>query len=704
MSRNLSRLLAPQSIAVIGGGAWCRQVIMQARKMGFSGQIWLVHPGRIEVEGVKAVAHVRDLPGPPDAVFVGVNRNATIQSVKALSDMGAGGAVCLASGFSEAASEDAQSEILQAELVAAAGDMPILGPNCYGFINALDDALLWPDQHGCKRVDRGVAILTQSSNIAINLTMQRRGLPIAAVVTCGNMAQIGQAEIAMALLDDPRITAIGLHVEGFGDPSAWHTLALKARDKAVPLIALKVGASEQAQTATVSHTASLAGSDAGATALLRRLGIARLHDLPSFLETLKLLHCNGPLETNALSCISCSGGEASLTADTATNMRLHFPPLKAAQKTALSDALGPMVALSNPLDYHTYIWGDAARMTAAWLPMAASHIGLLMLVIDYPHTDASDWESATQAAIAVRARSGRPVAVVATLPELMPPDVSDRLMAAGVTPICGLCEAMRAAEAAASIRPPDDVPPVPPGPERASIMLSEAEAKTLLRRYGLPTPNSIVSDRAPDASKARGLAAPLVLKGQGRAHKSEAGAVRLNLTHEALNKTAQEMSANSFLVEEMVQGTVAELLVGVTRDAAHGFVLTLGTGGVLTELWQDSVSLLLPVTEAQVADALETLKTYPLLTGYRGRPAAQMDAIIAAVMAVQACVIAHADVISEVEVNPLICTPERAVAADALILMSPPTHVQGGLNEPDQNHPKRGRFAGHSGSAQGECH
>jgi acyl-CoA synthetase (NDP forming) len=296
MSRDLSRLLRPKTIAIIGGGAWCRSVLGQLRKADFPGKIWLVHPKGGVIEGLPVHTSIGDLPEAPDASFVGINRDATIDVVAALSEMGAGGAVCFASGFAEVA----DGHDLNARLLAAAGDMPILGPNCYGMINAIDGALLWPDQHGLARVEGGVAILTQSSNIAINLTMNRRGLPIAYVVTCGNQAQTTQAEIAAGLLDDPRVTAIGLHIEGFGDIALWQTLARKARDKGVPLIALKVGRSAEAQSATISHTASLAGGDAGAQALLDRLGIARVNDLPTFLETLKLLHAVGPLPSGRI--------------------------------------------------------------------------------------------------------------------------------------------------------------------------------------------------------------------------------------------------------------------------------------------------------------------------------------------------------------------------------------------------------------------
>ena len=668
MRRDLSRLLRPASIAVVGGGVWAAQVVRQSLKMGFQGAIYRVHPRADPVEGIAAVPRLADLPEIPDAVFLGVNRHATLEAVRELSAMGAGGAVCFASGFSEALAEDRSGADLQSALVAAAGEMPILGPNCYGFVNALDGALLWPDQHGCERVERGVAILTQSSNIAINLSMQRRGLPIACLVTCGNMAQCTQAEIAMALLDDPRITAIGLHIEGFGDTQVWHALARKAAGKGVPLLALKVGTSEHARAAAVSHTASLAGSHAGAMALLARMGVRPLQDLPGFLSALMLAHVAGPLESDALSSISCSGGEASLVADMAAGFSVSLPALTAPQRQALSVALGPMVALSNPLDYHTYIWGDVEKMTAAWLPMAADHIGLVLVVLDYPHTDASAWDAATQAAIALRVRGGRPVAVVSTLPELLPLEISVQLLAEGVVPLHGLREALAAAEALAARQNIAVLPPLPPLPDVPFKVLSEAASKNLLTEFGVTVPRGTSAPAGADlAFAASELTAPLVLKSSGLAHKSESGGVRLGLAHADLEAAARPMPGDTFLIEERVTGGVAELLVGVRRDAAHGFVLTLAAGGVLSELVQDSVSLVLPVTEDEVTTALRRLRVSRLIEGYRGAPAGNIPVLMACIMSVQDCVMAHAAEICELEINPLILTPDRAVAVDALV-------------------------------------
>jgi len=382
--------LRPKIIAVIGGGAWCENVIKQARKFGFDGAIWPVHPSKPNIAELPAFPSIESLPATPDASFIGINSHTTIAAVKALAQAGAGGAVCFASGFQEAIDEVVEGADLQDQLLRVAGDMPIIGPNCYGFINALDGALLWPDQHGVTRTDSGVAIITQSSNIAINITMQRRALPLAYVVTAGNQAQIGLAEIGASLLQEPRVTALGLHIEGVGDIRALEALSLQAAILGKPVIALKVGTSDQARAATISHTASLAGSDAGARALLRRLGIPQIDSLPEFIEALKLLHITGPLSSNRLASMSCSGGEASLMADLALPCGVSFPPLSDTQHQNLRAALGPKVKLANPLDYHTYIWADTAAMIKAFSAMMEPRLGLGILVSDFPRADICD--------------------------------------------------------------------------------------------------------------------------------------------------------------------------------------------------------------------------------------------------------------------------------------------------------------------------
>ena len=676
MTRSLDRLLRPRSIAVVGGGAWCKQVVLQCQKMGFQGDIWPVHPSAKVIEGLPVYRSIDALPDAPDATFIGVNREATIDIVAALSQRGAGGAVCFASGFLEAQAEDASGAALQESLLTKAGSMPLLGPNCYGFINYLDGALLWPDQHGGKRVDSGVAIITQSSNIAINLTMQSRALPLAYVVTAGNQAQSGIAEIGMSLLEDPRVTTLGLHIEGIGDLRAFEALAARARTLGKPIVAIKVGRSDQAQSAAISHTASLAGQDAGADALLNRLGIARIDDLPTFVETLKLLHIAGPLQQNTVATISCSGGEASLAADIGMFQDVAFPALNSRQITDLRAALGARVALANPLDYHTYIWRDVPAMTRAFAAMADPDIAITILIVDFPRADLcdpSDWDCVIASTIAAAQQTGRPYAMAATLPELMPEDVARTLMDGGVIPFSGLSEALAACAAASLQMPKDFVPITLPNQQGDAALVTEGEAKAALASYGLRTPRSARCASLEDiTSAAVQIGFPQVLKGEGVAHKTESGAVKLNLTTcEETLAAAGAMSASGYLIEEMITGTIAELLVGILNDPAHGFVLTIGAGGTLTEIMNDTVSLLIPASDAEITTALNQLKIAPLFHGYRGGAPVDLRSILKAIQAVQAFAIAHHSTLQEIEINPLICTETDAIAADALLRLTP---------------------------------
>ncbi len=200
-------------------------------------------------------------------------------------------------------------------------------------------------------------------------------------------------------------------------------------------------------------------------------------------------------------------------------------------------------------------------------------------------------------------------------------------------------------------------------------MLTEAQAKHALARHGLPIPRGIVAKagQTPDGTGLAGLTGPLALKSLGLAHKSDAGGVRLGLSAPDLPAAMADMPGEAFLIEEMVQNGVAELLLGITRDPAHGFVLTIGAGGVLAEIMDDTAACLVPATRDTLDKALSSLRIAPLLAGHRGRPAAQTDAILDAALALQAYALENADTLEEAEINPLIATPHTAIAADALI-------------------------------------
>ncbi len=612
----------------------------------------------------------------PDAAYIAVNRHLTVQAVRALRDLGCGGAVCLASGFLEAEAEDPDGAGLQMQLLEAAGDMSFIGPNCYGFLNYLDGAALWPDQQGGVRNATGVAIISQSSNMALNVSMQKRGLPLAYLGTVGNQAQVGLSTLGSAMLSDERVTALGLHIEGIDDIRGFENLAQVARVLGKPIVALKVGRSQRAREATVSHTASLAGSDAGSSALFERLGIARVDSLPVFLEALKLLHVCGPLASNRIASMSCSGGEASLMADTVLANELEFPRLDDAQHESLRKVLGPMVALSNPLDYHTYIWAKVDKIGETFSAMMKGDLALGIVVNDYPRQDrcnASDWDHVVTGMLRAREENGKPMAMVSSLHECMPETEALRLVGMGIAPMSGLDECLAAVEAAAWLGCDRAAPQtiLHPGLDRQAQMISEFEAKVELAGFGLSVPaGRKVETPEAAAQAARELGGPLVLKGLGHSHKTEVGAVKVGLAPSDVLRAAQGMGGSEFLVEEMITGTTVELLVGAVRDPVHGVVLTLGAGGQLTELLADCASLLVPASREDVEVCLKGLRCSKLIDGYRGAEPANQRAIIDAVMSIQDYVIAQVDRLEEIEVNPLIATPERAVAVDVLLRRS----------------------------------
>lgn len=659
MSR-LDRLLRPRHIAVLGAG-WALNVIEQCRKMGFSGPVWPVHPSKDQIGALKAYASLADLPEAPDATFIGVNRFATIDVVAELAAMGAGGAISFASGWEEAGEAG-----LQDRLVAAAGDMPILGPNCYGVINYLDGALLWPDQHGGVRVERGVALVSQSSNIVINMGMQARGLPVAYVACLGNAAVVGLAELTGALLDDPRVTAVGLYIEGIDDAPAFAALAEKARATGKGIAVIKSGKTESSRTAAASHTASLAGGGAASSAFLQQIGVAEVNTPSELIETLKIFHVHGPQIGTRICSLSCSGGEAGLVADLAAPYGIDFPPVPQPTHDRLFAVLGEIPTISNPLDYHTFIWGDGPKTTEVFSAMLEAYDAGLY-IIDTPRTDRCDpssYQPALDAIVAAQKATGKIAFPVASMVENFGEARVQAMMAEGVCTLLGLETALAAVKAAQTPAGVAGWRPARAQPSRETRLLSEAEGKALLASVGVEVPGSVTGETLAEVAKKVNFGAPYVLKGLGFAHKTEAGAVRLGLT--SLDGQAEMPGATGYLVEEMVTGAVAEVLVGLRRDPVYGVTLTLGMGGVTAEVLADTVTLVLPVTEAQVLEAARRLRLWPLLDGYRGRAKADMAAVADIAVRLGALMLGD-EGLEEIEINPIMVRETGAVAVDALV-------------------------------------
>ncbi len=678
----LLRFLNPRSIAVIGGRE-AEQVLIQCQKLQFQGEIWAVNPKRDSMAGIPCLADCGLLPEPPDAVFIGVPAEPTIRTVDQLNRFGAGGAVCLASGFSEVGDEGGTR---QRRLREAAGDMPVLGPNCYGYINALLGAAMFPDQHGLYSVDQGVAIISSSGNIGINFTLQQRGLSIAWLVTIGNQAVIGIEEVMAAALENERIKAIGLHIEGLRDLPLFVELAARARDRGVPVIVLKAGKSDLGARITFSHTATLAGEHGLYTALFNRLGVGVADNIEVFLESLKLALVTGPLPGNRIASMSCSGGEASLIADLSVGRKLVFPRIEDDHRARLSVTLNDYVSIDNPLDYHTFIWGDRQRMTATFSAMMSGGYDLTLLMLDFPLVNdcvIEDWLEAVRAFTTACRQTDSKGAIVTCLSENLNPEIRAWLIENGVAPLHGMEQALAAIETVSGIgmawRARWSLPTVPDSSTSTDCgrvrSLDENQAKQFLKSHGIEAPDSIVVS-APDEIReaVEKIGYPLVLKAVSAsiAHKSEADAVVVGIRdEETLNDQSSRLFglSDTLLVERMVTDPVAELLIGVSYDPVFGHYLIVGFGGALVELIRDREILLFPVDRAAIIAALQRLQTWPLLNGFRNRALADVEAVVDTVMAVAGLVESRRDEIVELEINPLMVKPRHhgAVVADALI-------------------------------------
>lgn len=688
---NLRRLMSPRSIVLIGGSNLALP-IQNTRDIGFDGEIWVVNPKYDQIEGIPCYASIADLPGAPDAAFVSVNAGLTVQAVAELREKGCGGVVCYAAGFAEVGGDGDQ---LQDALIQAAGDMALVGPNCYGLLNFTNGVALWPDRLSGERTDRGVAIISQSGNVALNLTMHDRSLPITHVISVGNQAVMGVGDYIEPLLEDDRVSAIGFYIEGLKDIETFSQAALKALEKGVPLVVLKAGTSEIGTQLTMSHTSSLAGSDDMYQAMFDRLGILRVHSLGELLETLKIAAlCELP-KGDRIGVLTCSGGDSALMADSLDHYGLQLPQLTQTQNDQLRRLLPDFASLSNPLDYNTSIWGDEGTCTAVFGSIMAGDYDATVLVLDFPKQgigDDHEWQVAVNAMIAAHKQHHKTAAVICNLSELLPENARLRLVKAGIAPLQGLKDGVaalarlvkygqRRRQVAAMNDPMQLLLRQGALIEGDSQMLDEWASKQLLGGYGLPLPGGRCVDKDEVVNAANEVGYPVVMKGVSDrlAHKTEAGAVMLNLKDADTVATAAEVMATRlaeqgfedarFLVEPMVSDFVGELIIGLKRDDQFGLALILGTGGILVNLLNDSTTLLLPTTRESVNAALHSLKGIKLLQGFRGRAEGDVDAVVDAVMAVSDFALDHWDSITELDINPLMVRPKGkgAVAADALV-------------------------------------
>ena len=692
---NLKRLLAPRHAAFIGGDS-AAAAVTQCVAGGFTGEIWGVNSRRNELGGRPCYGRVEDLPEAPDAVFLAVPNDGAVDTVAALARMGAGGIVGYTAGFSETGAEGAD---LEKRLVAAAGDIALIGPNCSGILNYAHKAALWPFDHSGHGDGRGVAFVTQSGMLGNTLTMNRRSVPLAYVISSGNQAMLGVEDFLDVLIEDPKVSAVALYIEGLRDIPRFSDVAVRALERNIPIVAFKAGSSRVGSRLTVTHTGSLSGDDELYSALFTRSGVVRVDSPVVMLETLKLITVAGAPRGRRLAALTCSGGDSTMVADAAERLGLILPQPTPDTARKLESLLPPIATVANPLDYTTPLWGQEEAVARTVEALLEDGFDAALMVQDYPiHNpgpsydpylaDARAFTKASKAAMI-------PAAVCSVLPDDIDPHTRAMMIESGVAPLQGVNEALAAIagaavfgerRAAVTAKGDGDMPRLSPLPKPVGTFetLDEWRGKRLLTESGITVPDGRLTNAANAPAVAKELGFPLAVKmvSSGLPHKTEAGALRLGVAdrtgvaaacasiQNSVRDFSPEAVTDSFLVERMVEDSVADIIVGISRNDQFGLVMVLGSGGVLVELVRDAQSLLFPISRDDVSAALGGLRVSALIAGYRGRPPGDRDGSIDAIMRIAQFAESNRDVLVGLDVNPLMVLPAGAVAADVLLQMA----------------------------------
>ena len=687
---NFQRMMNPRHVAFVGGTD-AVIAIGEARRRGYHGAYWPVNPKRETLAGLPCFASVRDLPEPPDAVFVAIPARQAIEAIKELSGMGAGGIVCYAAGFKEAGKD---GEHLENALIEAVGDMAMIGPNCYGMINYLDNVALWPFAHGGYCPGYGAAIITQSGMFSSDISMSQRSLPLTFMVSAGNQAVMGLEDFIDIFSEHGETRAIGVHIEGLSDISKFEAAALKALANDTPIVALKTGKSKIGSALTVSHTGSLSGSNAFYEALFDRCGVISVDSPSQFLETLKYLCVVDRPKGRRIAGFTCSGGGATMMADHGEKISLEFPPFDKIATHKLRTLLPPIATVSNPLDYTTPIWGQPEITTQVFeAAIAAQKADATVLVQDYPAAglDESKVYYANDAAAfgGAAKKLGVPAAICSTLPENLDQQTRETLITNGIAPMQGIHECLNAIKQASLWTQARDRIlkfPLPALSKCANTVsdaryMNEAEGKAILSQAGIPVPNGRLVKGADVLATAEIIGYPVVLKMMSERilHKTDAGAVKVGIKDandlrralEAMKLSVSDYDPTAlsdlFLVEEMAPSPLAELVVGLQRDPQFGLTLTLGSGGILVELLGDSKTLLLPTDERWIKEALRSLKLFSLLTGFRGQATANLEVVSSSIDALCRFAVNAPETPDLIEVNPFFIYQNSVLAVDALV-------------------------------------
>ncbi|UYO93560.1 acetate--CoA ligase family protein [Pollutimonas sp. M17] len=691
----ISRLLKPRSVAIIGASADSRKTagrpVAYLRKHGFAGDIYPVNPRVDNIDGLPCYPDIASLPAVPDVGIVLLGADRAHSAVAELSRLGAAAAIVLASGYSETGEEGTSR---QAQLIEAAGNMRILGPNTIGLVNLTDNIVL--SASGALEMKHfpvgSIGIVSQSGGILGSLLSRAvpRGIGLSKLISTSNEVDLDLADFVDYLAEDEATQIIALYVESVRHPEKFRAAALKAASAGKPVVAFKVGRSEAGAQAAVSHTGALAGADRMYDALFKQVGVIRAQTFGDLLDIPAALVTGRRLLGNRVAILTSTGGAGTLVSDSLGVSGFETPAPDADTAAALRALqTGNHAALDrNPIDVTLAgLQPDLLRGAIRALLASPSYDALTIIVgsssLAMPELMAGAIQDCLPA-------SDKPV-IAYVSPHA--PDVAALLTQRGV-PAFSAAESCTVALAgmlqharwqAPGSSAPDtsiDLSGLPGG------ALDEAQAKKLFSRFGIPcTGEKVVTTPGGAEQAARAFNGPVALKilSADILHKSDVGGVAVNLEAEYVAARLTQMQAEvqqragilsqRFLVQEMVTGGT-ELILGMHRDPL-GTAILLGMGGITAELFKDTTMRLLPpdgqgLSSEEAAEMVRELKTWPLLDGFRGRPKADLDALVSAIVAFSQMAAGLGDRLLEAEINPLFVMPEGqgVKAADGVAVLA----------------------------------
>jgi len=701
---DLRRFFAPRSVAFVGAtedlgkfGGRCMRLLID---FGYEGAIYPVNPKRTEIFGRKCYASIGELPETPDHVGIVLPAAAVPAALEECARRSVPFATVFTSGFSETGTAEGIS--LQQRLVeiARAGGTRFMGPNCNGMISFVDRFALTSTAaiKGPRRAAGDVGIVSQSGGagqINVMWRAQQAGLGVSYQVSCGNNADLDLLDYMAFMVEDERTRVVLALAEHLDDGERLRALARRAAQLDKPVVMVKVGRTEAGSRAAASHTGAVTGSDAVFDAALRQIGIVRVEDTSELYEAAMLLRrARWPAGRRA-SATSVSGGNLVMLADLGASLGIDFPSYAPATQQQLAKLLPGFSAAANPADLTTVAIGRKDAFASVCRVIAADPaIDTVIPVLTM--SPAEEIRSVAE----FSAACDKPVAILWTGGAIDDPALAaSTLVAEGHAVYRDTLPCLKAVRASMqygdfrrSLGHPASTRPGNVDTARARNVvrglkgtLTEAQSKALLTAYGLPVTREFLAKSADEAMRrASEIAAPVALKIQSGdiPHKTEAKAIRLAVTgDEAVRRAYDEVmeAAHAYrpdaridgvLVQEMV-GEGHEVLVGISQEPTFGPVLTVGLGGIYVEILKDIAFRLPPIGAGEALQMLRELRAWPLLAGARGEEPADIEALAACIERISWLAVDLADVLAELDVNPIKVLPQgRGVrVVDALAVV-----------------------------------